>query len=96
MSEHCFSVPLNCIGITETDTLGISELFTTIILVLYLVEPGSSVSIVSGYGLDDRAIEFRSSAETKDFSSNLCAHPASCTMGTGRGGRGVTLTTHII
>jgi hypothetical protein len=51
---------------------------------------GSSVSIVSGYGLDDRAIEVRSAAEAKDFfSSNLCvqtgsgAHPASCTMGTG-------------
>jgi hypothetical protein len=52
-------------------------------------EPGSSVSIVSGYGLDDRAIGVRSPAETKDFSSSLCvqtsseAHPASCTMGTG-------------
>jgi hypothetical protein len=52
-------------------------------------EPGSSVSIVSGYGLDDRAIEVRYPAETKDFSSNLCvqtgsgAHSASCTMGTG-------------
>jgi hypothetical protein len=40
--------------------------------------------MVSGYGLDDRAIDIR-----KDFSSNLCvqtgsgAHPASCTMGTG-------------
>jgi hypothetical protein len=49
-------------------------------------EPGSSVNIVSGYGLDDRAIEVRSPA---DFSSNLCvqtgsgAHPASCPMGTG-------------
>jgi hypothetical protein len=44
---------------------------------------------VSGYGLDDRAMEVRSPAEEKDFSSNLCvqtgsgAHPASCTMGTG-------------
>jgi hypothetical protein len=52
-------------------------------------EPGSSVSIVSGYGLDERAIEFRSPAEAKGFSSSLCvqtgsgAHPASCTMGTG-------------
>jgi hypothetical protein len=27
----------------------------------------SSVSIVSGYGLDDRAIGFRSQAEAKDF-----------------------------
>jgi hypothetical protein len=40
-------------------------------------------------GLDDRAIEIRSPAGAKDFSSNLCvqtgseAHPASCTMGTG-------------
>jgi hypothetical protein len=54
-----------------------------------MCELGSSVSIVSGYGLDDREIEFRSPAEAKDFSSNLCvqtgsgAHPASCTMGTG-------------
>jgi hypothetical protein len=52
-------------------------------------EPGSSVSIVSGYGLEDRAIEVRSPAETKYFSSSLCiqvdcgVHPASCTMGTG-------------
>jgi hypothetical protein len=49
----------------------------------------SSVSIVSDYGLDDRAIEVRSPAGANDFSSNLCvqtgsgAHPASCTMGTG-------------
>jgi hypothetical protein len=49
----------------------------------------SSGSIVSDYGLDDRAIGVRSPAGTKDFSSILCvqtgsgAHPASCTMGTG-------------
>jgi hypothetical protein len=60
---------------------------------------------VSGYGLDDQAIEVRSPAEAKDFSSNLCvqtgsgAHPASCTMGTRvlspglKRGWGVTLTT---
>jgi hypothetical protein len=52
-------------------------------------EPGSSVSLVSGYGLDHQAIEVRSPAEAKDFSSILFvytgsgAHPASCTMGTG-------------
>jgi hypothetical protein len=40
---------------------------------------------MSGYGLDDRAIEVRSPANGKDFSSNLClrigsgAHPAPCT-----------------
>jgi hypothetical protein len=52
-------------------------------------EAGSSVSVVSDYGLDDRAIGVQSPAEAKDFSSSLCvqtgsgAHPASCTMGTG-------------
>jgi hypothetical protein len=55
----------------------------------YFYEPGSSVSIVSGYGLDDRTIEVRFPAGAKYFSSSLCvqtgseAHPASCTMGTG-------------
>jgi hypothetical protein len=50
---------------------------------------GSSVSIVSDYGLHDRAIGVRSPVGAKDFSSNLCvqtgseAHPASCTMDTG-------------
>jgi hypothetical protein len=29
------------------------------------MEPGISVSVVSGYGLDDRAIEVRSPAEAK-------------------------------
>jgi hypothetical protein len=49
----------------------------------------SSGSIVSDYGLDDRAIGVRSPAGAKDFSSSLCvqtgsgAHPTSCTMGTG-------------
>jgi hypothetical protein len=35
-------------------------------------EQGSSVSVVSDYGLDDRAIGVRSSVGAKDFSSNLC------------------------
>jgi hypothetical protein len=44
---------------------------------------------VSDYRLDDLAIEVRSPAGAKKFSSSLCvqtgseAHPASCTMGTG-------------
>jgi hypothetical protein len=69
-------------------------------------KPGSSVSIVSDYGLDDGAIRVRYPAGAKDFSSSLCVqtgsevHPASCKMGTGspfpgkKRGRGVTLTTH--
>jgi hypothetical protein len=50
---------------------------------------GTSVSVVSDYGLDDRAIGFRFPAEANDFSSSLCVqinfetHLAFCTMGTG-------------
>jgi hypothetical protein len=78
------------------------------VLLAFFMSRGSSVSTVSGYGLDDRAIEVRSPAGAKDFSSNLCvqtgsgAHPASCTMGTGgpfqrvKRGRGMTLTAHPI
>jgi hypothetical protein len=64
--------------------------------------------VVSGYGLDDRAIGVRSPAEARDFSSNLCVQsgsgtqPASYVVGTGGpfpGGKvrpGVTQTTHPI
>jgi hypothetical protein len=54
-----------------------------------LDESGSSVSIMSGYGLVDRAIEVRYPAGANDFSSSLCVqtgsgvHPASYAMGTG-------------
>jgi hypothetical protein len=49
----------------------------------------SSGSIVSEYGLEDRAIGIQFPAGAMDFSCSLCvqtssgAHPASCTMGTG-------------
>jgi hypothetical protein len=33
----------------------------------HIFQPGSSVSIVSGYGLDDRAIKIQSPAEVKGF-----------------------------
>jgi hypothetical protein len=36
------------------------------------MEPGSSVSTMYDYVLDERAIGVRSPAEEKDFSSNLC------------------------
>jgi hypothetical protein len=55
---------------------------------VFLCEPGISVSIVSGYEQDYRAIEVRFPAEAKGFSSTLCvqtgseAHPASCPVGT--------------
>jgi hypothetical protein len=44
---------------------------------------------VSGYGMDDRAIDVRFPAGEKDFSASLCVqtdsgtHPDSYTMGTG-------------
>jgi hypothetical protein len=50
---------------------------------------GSSVSIVSHYGVDDRAIEVRSPAEAKDIfplasvQTGSEASPASCPMGAG-------------
>jgi hypothetical protein len=54
------------------------------------VSRGSSVSIVSGYGLNDQTIKVWSPAEAKGFFfSSLCVqtssgtHPASYTMGTG-------------
>jgi hypothetical protein len=56
---------------------------------MLLYSRGISVSIVSGYGLDYRAIEIWSPAGAEDFSCSLCvqngygAHPASCPMGTG-------------
>jgi hypothetical protein len=49
---------------------------------------GSSGSIMSDYGLEDRAIEVRSPTGAEDFSSSPCiqtgsgAHPASYPMGT--------------
>jgi hypothetical protein len=69
-----------------------------IILHVYLYSRSrvSSVSIMSDYGLDDRAIGVRFPAGAKDFSCSLCvqtgsgAHPASYTTGTGgpfRGGK---------
>jgi hypothetical protein len=51
--------------------------------------PDSSVSVLFGYGLDDRAVEVRSPAEAKDFSCSLCVptgsgtRAASYTVGTG-------------
>jgi hypothetical protein len=71
---------------------------------------GSSVSVVSGYGLDDRTIEARSRKRWKDFSSSLFvqtsseAHPASHPMGTGgqfpgakaRPGRDADHSSHLV
>jgi hypothetical protein len=62
-----------------------SKYFILWLTCVLMCKPGSSVSIVSGYGLDDRAISIRSPAEAKGLYVQTCsgAHPASCTMGTG-------------
>jgi hypothetical protein len=73
---------------------------------IHLREQGSSVSIVSGYGLDDRAIEVRTPAEAKGCfltsMSRLVLRytqppvqwvPGVLSPGV-KSGRGVTLTTH--
>jgi hypothetical protein len=65
------------------------QLFCILLYDQNIREPGSSVSIVPGYALDDRAVEVRFPTEAKDFSSNFCvqissgAYPASCKMGIG-------------
>ena len=69
-------------------------------LVTRLCGPGSSVCIVTGYGLDGPGIESRWGARFyAPVQTGPGAYPASCTMGTGsfpgiKSGRGVTLTPH--
>jgi hypothetical protein len=79
------------IGVTEENHENSDYLVTLLYMkIMWLSRSrGSSVSIVSGYELDDQAIQVRSPAEATDFSCSLCvqtgseAHPASCPMGTG-------------
>jgi len=62
--------------------------------------PGSSVGIVTGYGLDGPGIESPWRARfSAPVQTGPGAHPVSCTMGTVsfsgvKSGRGVTLTPH--
>ena len=61
-----------------------------VVNLVYLTGPGSSVSIVTGYGLDGPVIESRWGARlSAPVQTGSGAHPASCTMGTGsfRGGK---------
>jgi hypothetical protein len=81
------------VGLIKNKFLLKSNINIKIIIFICLITKGSrgsSVSIVSGYGLDDPAIEVRYLAEArKRFSSNLCVqtgswvHTAFCVMGTG-------------
>jgi hypothetical protein len=61
---------LSCIQLTKCNTLSCrshAQRRGIIRFCLMHGKPGSSVSIVSGYGLDDRAIEVRSPAQAKGF-----------------------------
>jgi hypothetical protein len=105
--DHTASQPTPPLASTPPWKLKISAPLSLISFVNYLVnEPGSSVSIVSDYGLDDRAIEVRSPAEARIFPPASVSRPA---LGPTqppvqwvpevlppglKHGRGVTLTTH--
>ena len=64
--------------------------------------PGSSVGIVTSYGLGGPGIESRLGRDfPKPVQNGPGAHSASCKMGTGsfpgvKSGRGVTLTPHLL
>jgi hypothetical protein len=67
-------------------------------VVLYICEPGSSGSIVSGYGLDDRVIEILASVSRPALGptqSPVQWVPGVLSPGL-KSGRGVTLTIHPI
>jgi hypothetical protein len=83
MERKLLAIAAVKLHITETNDRLVNSVY------VHALSRVSSVSVASDYGLDDRAIGVRTSAEAKDFSSNLCvqtgsgAHPAFCTMGTG-------------
>jgi hypothetical protein len=54
-------IKLECVFTVRNNSEHITLLFYETVC-----DPGISVSIVSGYGLDNRAIEFRSPAEAKE------------------------------
>jgi hypothetical protein len=56
---------------------------------LFISEPGSSVGIATGHGLDGPEIESRWGRDFPPVQTGTGDHPASCTMGTGsfRGGK---------
>jgi hypothetical protein len=68
MKPHWWRLALSLLGIHQRT--GLCKIYLISNILLYTLrngEPGSSVSIMSGYGLDDRAIEVRSPAQDKGF-----------------------------
>jgi hypothetical protein len=72
--------PGNQWGIDSNMSMGVGMIsYTGFDLLLILVSYRSkSISIMSGYGLDNRAIKVRSPAEAEDFSSNLLSSERLC------------------
>jgi hypothetical protein len=90
------SIPINYTVSKQRDTLkqqktrkiSVYGKLTKVCVLSIIGSWDSSVSTVSGYGVNDQAIKVQSVAEARDSSSSLCvqtglgAHPASCTMRT--------------
>jgi len=82
-----------------TTSCNSSNITTTCVYANVSCEPGSSVVIETGYGLDGPGIEPRWGGFSAPVQTCPGAHPVSCTMGTGsfpgvKSSRGVTPTRH--
>jgi hypothetical protein len=68
VKDEIKSLSKNYVKIYMHRILERKELLLDFAIVLFALDkPGSSVSIVSGYGLDDRAIQVRFQEEAKEF-----------------------------
>ena len=93
------NLPLPCLPLKNTE---IQMIFIFWIFAPYsvLCGPGSSVGIVTGYGLDSPGIKSQWEARfSAPVQTGPGAHPASCTIGTSsfqgvKSGQSVTLTLH--
>jgi hypothetical protein len=76
MNQHGTRVRNQVISVAFVDEVTLGQVFVGVLRISHISiipplphirEPGSSVCIVSGYGLDDRAIDVRAPAEAKGF-----------------------------
>jgi hypothetical protein len=69
---HCYSflaVYVDVVLHNASNALAssLAPVYGIFMITIYISEQRSSVSVVSGYGLDDRAMEVRSPAEEREF-----------------------------